>query len=268
MLPRSDRARRRRATVAEFSRAGREAVPPRRLSRRVPRGQPVVLEAAPGGQLDDLGRDRPPGPTGALVVLSACESGSHGRRAEPVGIGWAFLAAGAAGVLVSHWPVDDAATATLMSALYEHLSAGEPPDSALRLAQLHAAEFQPHPFYWEHSAIWSTRSPPRPRPRRDRRSRPRQCRGCPGCGDAVAAVLRGTRAERGSRRFRAPAGGATVDQEAGGATRDRGPPPGHRDLRPGGPREGLPGRAGRGATGLARDLPLPPERSRGRGRPR
>lgn len=86
--------------------------------------------------------------SGALVVLSACESGTHGRSAEPVGLGWAFLAAGASGVLVSHWPVDDAATSTLMTTLYEHLAAGTPPDRALRLAQLHAAESQPHPFYW------------------------------------------------------------------------------------------------------------------------
>lgn len=85
---------------------------------------------------------------GALVVLSACESGTHGRSAEPVGLGWSFLAAGAAGVLVSHWPVDDAATATLMSTLYGHLAQGVSPDRALRLAQLHAAESQPHPFYW------------------------------------------------------------------------------------------------------------------------
>lgn len=85
---------------------------------------------------------------GALVVLSACESGTHGRSTEPVGLGWAFLAAGAAGVLVSHWPVDDVATATLMTSLYQLLAAGEPPDRALRTAQLHAAESQPHPFYW------------------------------------------------------------------------------------------------------------------------
>ena len=85
---------------------------------------------------------------GALVVLSACESGTHGRSLEPVGLGWAFLAAGAAGVLVSHWPVDDTATAALMAAFYRHLSGGLPPDQALRRAQAHVAQQQPHPFHW------------------------------------------------------------------------------------------------------------------------
>ena len=85
---------------------------------------------------------------GALVVLSACDSGTHGRASEPVGLGWALLAAGAAGVLVSQWPVDDAATRTLMGSLYERLVAGTPPDEALRQAQRHAAEQQPHPFFW------------------------------------------------------------------------------------------------------------------------
>ncbi len=85
---------------------------------------------------------------GALVVLSACESGVHGRAAEPVGLGWAFLAAGAAGVLVSSWPVDDEATMVVMDSLYSWLAAGTPPDEALRRAQQHAADLQPHPYYW------------------------------------------------------------------------------------------------------------------------
>ncbi len=149
LLPRSDLLAGDAATVAEFTRSvtGKHLVhvachgvyrPDNPLFSRL-RLTDRWMTSAEIVQLDLRG---------ALVVLSACESGSHGRTAEPVGLGWAFLAAGAAGVLVSHWPVDDAATATLMSALYEHLSAGEPPDSALRLAQLHAAEFQPHPFYW------------------------------------------------------------------------------------------------------------------------
>ena len=48
--------------------------------------------------------------SGALVVLSACESGQLGETAEPVGLGWAFLAAGASGVVVSQWVVQDEAT--------------------------------------------------------------------------------------------------------------------------------------------------------------
>ncbi len=86
--------------------------------------------------------------TGALVTLSACETGAHDRAAEPIGLGWAFLAAGAAGVVVSTWEVHDEATLTLMSELYRLLAAGSPPAQALRDAQVHTAEDYPHPFYW------------------------------------------------------------------------------------------------------------------------
>ncbi len=86
---------------------------------------------------------------GALVTLSACESGSASRdTAEPVGLAWAFLAAGASGVVVSQWIVDDDATATLMSAMYAHLAKGMPPAEALRQAQLVTAASSPHPYRW------------------------------------------------------------------------------------------------------------------------
>ncbi len=84
----------------------------------------------------------------ALVILSACETGLLGRAAEPVGLGWAFLAAGATGVLVSQWAVHDEATVTLMTRLYRQLASGVAPDKALREAQLHTAERYPHPFMW------------------------------------------------------------------------------------------------------------------------
>lgn len=86
---------------------------------------------------------------GALVVLSACESGRQGgSTAEPVGLAWAFLAAGASGLVVSQWVVHDDVTAQLMSALYEHLVSGLPAPQALRLAQLATARQHPHPFHW------------------------------------------------------------------------------------------------------------------------
>ena len=86
--------------------------------------------------------------TGALVVLSACESGRHGHAAEPVGLGWAFLAAGASAVVVSHWAVPDEATAELMAEFHSRLAAGAPPGAALREAQLLALRRRPHPFFW------------------------------------------------------------------------------------------------------------------------
>lgn len=86
---------------------------------------------------------------GALVTLSACESGRPSDdTAEPIGLAWAFLAAGASGVIVSQWLVDDDATARLMSALYAGLTAGLAPAEALRQAQLATAQHSPHPYRW------------------------------------------------------------------------------------------------------------------------
>jgi CHAT domain-containing protein len=86
---------------------------------------------------------------GALVTLSACESGRQSRdAAEPVGLAWSFLAAGASGVVVSQWLVDDDATARLMSAMYANLAAGVAPAEALRQAQLATAAGSPHPYRW------------------------------------------------------------------------------------------------------------------------
>jgi tetratricopeptide (TPR) repeat protein len=84
----------------------------------------------------------------ALVVLSACESGRQDNCAEPVGLAWALLAAGASGVIVSHWVVDDETTSRAMADMYRHLSAGLTPAAALREAQRAAAARTPHPFHW------------------------------------------------------------------------------------------------------------------------
>lgn len=87
---------------------------------------------------------------GALVTLSACESG----RSEVVGgdeilgLTRAFLGAGAATLAVSLWLVQDETTAELMGSWYERLRAGERPATALRAAQLELKERYPHPYYW------------------------------------------------------------------------------------------------------------------------
>ena len=86
---------------------------------------------------------------GALVTLSACESGRPGRgTAEPVGLAWSFLAAGASGIVVSQWVVDDAVTLELMGDMYQGLADGLAPADALRTAQRHLAARRPHPYYW------------------------------------------------------------------------------------------------------------------------
>jgi tetratricopeptide (TPR) repeat protein len=86
---------------------------------------------------------------GALVTLSACESGRPSRdSAEQMGLASAFLAAGASGVVASQWLIDDDATSVLMPAMYAGLADGLGPAEALRQAQLTAAARFPHPYYW------------------------------------------------------------------------------------------------------------------------
>ena len=100
---------------------------------------PLTVEAAESLRL------RP-----GMVVLSGCETGlaEAGSGDEMVGLVRAFLVAGAARVLASLWPVDDAVTAVFMSNFYGALCRGEAPAAALRGAQTEVMRQHPHPFYW------------------------------------------------------------------------------------------------------------------------
>jgi CHAT domain-containing protein len=75
-----------------------------------------------------------------LAVVSACQSAVSrldDLPDEAISLGTTMIIAGAACVVASLWPVDDAATAMLMIRLYEEiLQNGHPPPTALRLAQL------------------------------------------------------------------------------------------------------------------------------------
>lgn len=75
-----------------------------------------------------------------VVVASACVTAvipSYESVDESLSLSTIFLGAGAAGAIASLWPVDDYATALLMSRFYEELVAGpERPARALRKAQL------------------------------------------------------------------------------------------------------------------------------------
>lgn len=78
---------------------------------------------------------------GATVVLAACSS--LGRPRDDfgtVGIGWAFMQAGADRVIGTLWAVGDDSAAALFVGLHERLSSGVPAHSAVRLTQLHAIE--------------------------------------------------------------------------------------------------------------------------------
>lgn len=88
--------------------------------------------------------------TGALVTLSACESGrNHAITGdETLGLPRAFLGSGAATIVVSLWLVQDSTTAGLMEKWYEQLANGMGRAAALRAAQLALKASHPHPYYW------------------------------------------------------------------------------------------------------------------------
>lgn len=87
---------------------------------------------------------------GALITLSACESG-RGRvydGDEVLGLTRAFLGAGARALLVSLWLVQDTTTAALMREWYALIAHGMGHAAALRLAQIALRRQFPHPYYW------------------------------------------------------------------------------------------------------------------------
>ena len=70
-----------------------------------------------------------------LVVLSCCHSAQGKVTPEGVvGIGRAFLGAGARSVLVSLWAIDDEATMEFMKSFYQHLASGCSASVALKQA--------------------------------------------------------------------------------------------------------------------------------------
>jgi tetratricopeptide (TPR) repeat protein len=87
---------------------------------------------------------------GALVTLSACESGRSGVIGgdEVLGLTRAFLGAGAATLVVSLWLAQDRTTAALMEDWYGRMGEGMGRAAALRAAQLETMTRHPHPFYW------------------------------------------------------------------------------------------------------------------------
>jgi CHAT domain-containing protein len=90
--------------------------------------------AMSANDLAQLGRLR-----ARLVAISACQSALSeiaGMPDEAVSIGTAMLGAGATCAVASLWPVDDYATALLMTRLYQEMfEGGYAPPQALRRAQ-------------------------------------------------------------------------------------------------------------------------------------
>ena len=87
-----------------------------------------------------------------IAFLSACNTG-YGPIKDGEGVmslARAFKSAGCANVVMSLWPVDDAATAQLMEKVYTYLQQGLAKDQALQQAKLDMIVSSPqaHPHYW------------------------------------------------------------------------------------------------------------------------
>ncbi|MCA9804177.1 MAG: CHAT domain-containing protein [Cyanobacteria bacterium HKST-UBA02] len=85
------------------------------------------------------------------VALSACETGlGESFRGQGIcGLRSAFAAAGCRTILMSLWPVDDSATADLMTEYYRQLwEEGRPPAVALAMAQTKIRKEKPSPYFW------------------------------------------------------------------------------------------------------------------------
>jgi CHAT domain-containing protein len=101
--------------------------------------------------------------TAELVTISACRgAGSRAYSGEGlVGLGWAFLRAGASSVIAGLWDVPDDATALLMDSLYDGLQSGASPAEALTRAKrklLLEEDRYRKPFYWGSLQVY-VRSP-------------------------------------------------------------------------------------------------------------
>lgn len=86
---------------------------------------------------------------GAVVVLSACDSG-RGRVVPggTIGLARGFQIAGSAEVVMSLWPVDDEATASMMVRLAQGIREGKRAEDALRSAMRDQMSVTPAPGQW------------------------------------------------------------------------------------------------------------------------
>lgn len=84
-----------------------------------------------------------------LAVLSACETGKGSVGPDGVfGLQRGFKQAGAEGLMMSLWKVDDKATQILMEEFYKNLTSGSDQYSALQDAQNVVRKDYPDPKYW------------------------------------------------------------------------------------------------------------------------
>jgi CHAT domain-containing protein len=116
----------------------------------VPSADPAFLKAS---EVLDLKMDAD------LVILSACNTGGPGGEGggEALsGLARAFFYAGARGLMVTHWAVDDAAAALTVADTLRRQQGGATSAAALRGAQMlildeagrNLPEIFAHPYYW------------------------------------------------------------------------------------------------------------------------
>jgi len=123
-------------------------------SDKVPMESAIILSPDANNSYKLYARDIVKIPLHAdLVTISACYG--VGARwyhsAGLVGLGWAFLHAGAHQVVAGLWEVDDAATPDFMDHFYAELQKGSTAATALRsakLAMLRSNSVYQRPFYW------------------------------------------------------------------------------------------------------------------------
>jgi CHAT domain-containing protein len=86
----------------------------------------------------------------SLITLSACETGLGrvARGDEILGFTRSFLSAGASGLLVSLWPVEDESTGLLMITMYSNLAQGRPAAASMQRAQLAVMRKYKEPYFW------------------------------------------------------------------------------------------------------------------------
>jgi CHAT domain-containing protein len=104
---------------------------------------------------------------GVTAVLSGCETGTRAVAAgdEALGMSRGLVRAGAAAVVCSLWRVDDRATSTLMTGLYENWFTNGTLGAGLRAVQLARASADADPYLWaafgligDAAAVWPGRA--------------------------------------------------------------------------------------------------------------
>ena len=129
-------------------------------SEKIPMESAIVLSSK-AGSYKLYARDIISIPIHAdLVTISACYgAGKRWYVSEGmVGLGWAFMRAGARQVVAALWEVDDSSTPALMDDFYSEIASGKTVANALhsaKLKMLHSDDLHGRPYYWASLQLYS-----------------------------------------------------------------------------------------------------------------